>query len=200
MDRDPSRRQTEAFQSVYGHFSRTLFSDFDLPNVQVTFNRKGRSIGYFKANEWSDRIDGQRVHTLNLNPDHLGRRTEQVAQTIAHEQVHVWQKTHGKPSRGGHHNREWEARMRAIGLEPRFEKLKNGGNDRQRVSQTVIPGGAFERAFARLDQDVLLPLVSATKADSSRNKVGWACLCCTVWGAPDLRLRCERCRQPLRAK
>ena len=32
--------------------------------------------------------------------------------------THVWQHQHGKPSSRGYHNREWAAKMKAIGLQP----------------------------------------------------------------------------------
>src|ERR1700722_3194587 len=107
-----------AFQEAYDFFNAELFGA-SLPHVLVTLQRHARSKGYFAPERFSGRVERTKVHELALNPDcFTGHTDENILSTLAHEMVHVWQQTHGKPGRRGWHNKEWAAKMKQIGLQP----------------------------------------------------------------------------------
>ena len=58
-----------------------------------------------------------------------------------HEMVHVWQHAHGKPGARGYHNKEWAAKMKAIGLQPSSTGMVGGKETGQRMMDYIIPGG-----------------------------------------------------------
>ena len=37
---------------------------------------------------------------------------------LVHEMVHVWQEQYGHPASRGYHNKQWAAKMKAVGLQP----------------------------------------------------------------------------------
>ena len=85
----------------------------------VTLQRHANTRGYFAPFRFKGRIDKQTVHELALNPDNFtGRSDELILSTLVHEMAHVWQETHGEPSRRGYHNRQWAGKMREVGLQP----------------------------------------------------------------------------------
>jgi hypothetical protein len=55
-----------------------------------------------------------------------------------HEMVHVWQHAFGKPSAGGYHNKQWAAKMKAVGLQPSSTGYVGGKETGQRVTHYVI--------------------------------------------------------------
>ena len=61
--------------------------------------------------------------------------------------THVWQHAFGKPSARGYHNKEWAAKMKAIGLQPSSTGMVGGKETGQRMMDYIIPGGAFTKAM-----------------------------------------------------
>jgi hypothetical protein len=111
---------------AYDFFNVELF-DGSLPQVLVTLQRPGNSRGYFAPDRFSSRIEEIRTHELALNPDgFIDRINEQILSTLVHEQCHVWQQVHGKPSRRTYHIKEWAAKMKAAGLQPRSTGMVGG--------------------------------------------------------------------------
>src|SRR5262249_57307599 len=47
---------------------------------------------------------------------------------LVHEMVHVWQEQYGHPASRGYHNKQWAAKMKAVGLQPSgtIRKLPGG--------------------------------------------------------------------------
>jgi hypothetical protein len=138
-------------QEAYDHFNKALFGS-KLPDVFITYQRQAHSKGYFAVNRFAGRNGGNLGrHELALNPDTFVDRTdEQICSTLAHEQAHVWQHAFGKPSARGYHNKEWAAKMKAIGLQPSSTGAVGGKETGQRVTHYIIPDGPFARAFAKL--------------------------------------------------
>jgi hypothetical protein len=72
------------------------------------------------------------------------------------------------------------------------------------MSDYVIEGGAFERAYQKLaETGWVLNLQSAhrakSKGKSTNNKTKFACVICgqNAWGKPDLNIICRPCNQPM---
>jgi Tfp pilus assembly protein PilV len=153
-------------QDAYDHFNAELF-DGKLLDVFITYQRKAHSAGYFSADRFSGRVGKFGKHELALNPDGFINHTdEQVVQTLVHEMTHVWQHVFGKPSARGYHNKEWAAKMKSIGLQPSSTGMVGGKEAGQRMSDYIIPGGPFTKAYARLAaKGWKLNLQSATARD-----------------------------------
>jgi hypothetical protein len=201
MDRPTAITPVEytGLQAAYDHFNRELF-DGSLPDVFITYQRRANSYGYFSPDRFSGRVDKTGRHELALNPDgFIGRRDSAVCSTLVHEQVHVWQQAHGKPSKRGYHNKQWAAKMKAIGLQPSSTGMVGGRETGQRVSHYVITGGAFEQSYDRLAAtEWRLNLESAQRPGDERgpnSKTKFTCPACArnVWRKPDTEVFCKPC-------
>ena len=201
----PTPEQFSAYQSMYDHFNRTLF-DGELPQVILNFSRRAGSLGFFGADRWDN--GRTRTHEISLNPAHLKERPSiDVASTLVHEMVHLWQHERGTPSRAGYHNAQWAEKMEAVGLVPSDTGRPGGRKVGQQMDHYVGDGGGFQRAFERLPRGCLLPWqcrpdpergagggLGAAPA-GARNKVKYTCPSCAsnVWGRPELELQCVPC-------
>jgi predicted SprT family Zn-dependent metalloprotease/ribosomal protein S27E len=191
-------------QQAYDHFNKDLFVDAVLPNVLITYQRRAHSSGYFAADRFADRSGKTAEHELALNPDGFINKTdEQICQTLVHEMVHVWQHVHGTASKGGYHNKEWAAKMKALGLQPSSTGMVGGNKTGQRMSDYVIRGGPFTQAYAKLAKSGWrLNLESAHRAGKvkgPKSKEKFTCSKCgaNVWGKPDSDVQCGPCTREL---
>jgi SprT-like family len=173
--------------------------------VFITYQRKAHSRGYFSADRFAGRVGQFGKHELALNPDAFVDRTdEQICSTLVHEQAHVWQEAHGKPSPRRYHNKEWAARMKSIGLQPSSTGAVGGKETGQAITHYILPGGPFARAYAKLAATGWkLNLQSAARPgeNSGRNsKTKFTCSSCgqNAWGKPDLAILCKPCRVQMR--
>ena len=114
--------------------------------------------------------------------------------------VHVWQHAHGKPSERGYHNKEWAAKMKAIGLQPSSTGMVGGKETGQSMMDYIIPGGAFTRALrqARRDRMEAEPAIRASaggKKAPPTARPKFTCPACgqNVWGKPDPETTCTPC-------
>ena len=186
-------------QEAYDHFNAVLFEG-GLPDVFITYQRRANSFGYFSPDRFSGRIGEFGKHELALNPDaFINQSDEQVCQTLVHEQAHVWQHTSGTPAARGYHNKEWAAKMKAIGLQPSSTGMPGGKETGQRMMDYIIPDGPFTKAFAKLAATGWkLNLQSAHRPGAkggTNSKTKFTCTACgqNAWGKPDLAILCEPC-------
>jgi hypothetical protein len=186
-------------QQAYDHFKDEPF-DGELPDVFITYQRKAHSFGYFSPDRFSGRIDAFGKHELALNPDgFINQSDEQVCQTLVHEMTHVWQHAFGNPSGRGYHNKEWAAKMKAIGLQPSSTGMVGGKETGQRMLDYIIPAGPFTKAFGKLAATGwALNLQSAPRPGpkgSTNSKTKFTCPTCgqNAWGKPDLEILCTHC-------
>jgi SprT-like family len=192
-------------QQAYDHFNATLFES-GLPEVFITYQRHAHSKGYFSADRFSGRSYEFARHELALNPDaFIGRSDEDICSTLVHEQCHVWQQAHGKPSSRGYHNKQWAAKMKAVGLQPSSTGAVGGRETGQRVTHYIVPGGPFTKAFTKLAASGWkLNLQSAHRSGQQKgpsSKTKFTCSSCgqNAWGKPDLAILCEPCGIKMRA-
>jgi hypothetical protein len=151
MNEAITRAEYGAFQKGYYFFNRELFGG-SLPDVLVTLQRHAKAYGYFAPERFTGRTEHTAAHELALNPDGFtGRTDELILSTLAHEMAHVWQQSHGTPPRRSYHDREWAAKMKEIGLQPSTTGEPGGKKSGQSVTHYIIPGGAYARAFAKLN-------------------------------------------------
>jgi hypothetical protein len=141
--------------------------------------------------------------------------------------VHLWQHHYGTPSRSAYHNKEWAAKMHAIGLTPTDTGRSGGKETGQRVTHMIVEGGPFDLACAALlDTGVGIAWVErghptaheggegeggegaegegtgkAAKAARAKaaSKTKFCCPGCgaNAWGKPDLRITCGACNVPV---
>ena len=217
----PTSEQFTAYQALYEYFNQHLFGSA-LPSIILNFSRKSGSCGFFARDRWS-RHDGRKTHEISINPTYLTTAPFiEIAQTLVHEQCHLWQCECGEPSRTGYHNREWADKMESIGLMPSSTGQPGGHRVGQHMSDYVIEGGQFEQAFNALPEALRLPWkaneatlppavvtllggLAATgttgapspqgTATSVKTKVKYTCPGCKAkaWGKPQLNLICGDC-------
>jgi hypothetical protein len=122
------------------------------------------------------------------------------------QMVHIWQYVVGNSySKRGYHNKEWAAKMKAVGLQPSSTGMAGGKETGQRVSHYIIPDGPFTRSFATLAATGWgLNLQSASRPGakgSTNSKTKFTCAGCgqNAWGKPDLAITCTPCGVGMRA-
>jgi SprT-like family protein len=187
-------------QEAFEHFNKELFGSA-LPDVFITYQRKAHSFGYFSPDRFSGRIGKWGKHELALNPDGFINQTdEQICQTLTHEMVHLWQHAHGRPGARGYHNKEWAAKMKAIGLQPSSTGMVGGKETGQKMIDYIIPNAPFATAYAKLAATGWkLNLQSAhrpgAKGGTNSSKTKFTCPACgqNAWGKPDLEIVCKPC-------
>lgn len=194
----PTQEQFNTYQAMYDFFNRELF-DGELPRVLLNFSRRAHSVGFFAPERWDN--GAVVTHEISLNPSYLKDRDPiEVAATLVHEMVHLWQQERGTPSRTGYHNAQWAERMEQVGLCPSETGAPGGRKVGPRVSHYIVDGGAFARAFQRMPLELRLPWRCQAESDGgnggkSRNKVKYGCAGCgaNVWGRSGLSLLCGSC-------
>jgi hypothetical protein len=191
-------------QEAYDHFNKELFSG-SLPDVFITYQRRAHSLGYFANDRFAGRISKSGAHELALNPDgFVGETDRKICSTLVHEQVHVWQHTHGKPASRGYHNRQWADAMKAVGLQPSSTGKPGGRQTGQCMSHYIIDGGEFSQSYDRLAATGWrLNLQSAHRPGPRggvTSKTKFSCTVCgqNAWGKPDLQIGCLVCGVEMR--
>jgi SprT-like family len=194
-----TQAEYQAFQHAYDFFNQELFAGA-LPAVLVTLQRKARTRGYFSAERFAGRSAQETAHELALNPDHFGRTDADILSTLVHEMAHVWQRTYGKSSRKGYHDREWAAKMKEIGLFPSSTGEPGGKETGQHVTHYIIADGAFAASVAKL-QSTGFTLRWQSRVDEggrgkkAASKTKYTCPGCgrNAWAKPGSELICGGC-------
>jgi hypothetical protein len=189
-------------QRAFAHLNATLFEG-SLPDVLLTLQRKANSYGHFGADRFSERTGGDgRRHELNLNPDgFVGRTDKEIVSTLLHEQVHLWQFAFGAnpPKRGNYHNKEWAAKMIALGLMPSSTGMPGGRITGTKMTHYILENGLFCQVFAKLQATGWKLNLESTKvmgkARAPVSKVKSTCPNCggNAWAKPDYQLACIIC-------
>ena len=162
--------QYKTFQLAFDYFNAKLF-DGGLPQLLVTLQRHGGTLGYFAPKRFIARANGEIAHELALNPDgFLGRTDEDITSTLIHEQVHLWQQVHGRPPRRGYHDKQWAGKMKSIGLYPSSTGKVGGKETGGRVSHFIIPGGPFQLAWQELARGGSNSIGKANRRSGSHGK------------------------------
>lgn len=154
---DPTAEQFQAYRAMFDHFNVALFES-TLPKIVLNFSRHARSYGFFSPDRWKHQ-DGQGVtHEISINPDTLlARDPRDVASTLVHEMVHLWQQVHGTPPRRCYHDREWAAKMDEVGLVPSSTGEPGGKRTGQNMTHYIADDGPFAVAYKAMPKDLLLP-------------------------------------------
>jgi predicted SprT family Zn-dependent metalloprotease len=196
----------EAYQFAFDHFNRTLF-ECKLPYCLITFQRIANGKAYFWGSTFTARHGEQLTDEIAMNPEAMDRPDLEILSTLAHEMCHLWQHHFGKPSRSGYHNKEWAARMLAIGLIPSDTGKPGGKQTGQNMTHYIAPGGQFVRIAKRLIasgfalkwQSHAQGAKGATSAAKARSKTKYTCPQCeqNAWAKPEAHLWCGECIQQM---
>ncbi len=145
----PTLTTAQEFQAAYDHFNRRLFNG-ELPACLITLQRTINCMGYYFFERFV-RADGQRTDEIAMNPEFFaGRPILETLQTLVHEMAHMWQYHFGKPSVKSYHNKQWAAKMEAIGLMPSSTGAPGGARTGQQMADYAIAGSAFMLASEEL--------------------------------------------------
>lgn len=145
----PMEQTSTELQHAYNVFNAQLF-DGQLPPCCITMQRKHRTYGYVPGERWNN-LAGTVTDAIAMHPMHCATQSAaEILSTLAHAMVHLWQHHFGTPSRRAYHNREWAAKMAAIGLEPSDTGCPGGKRTGQRMSQYIRDGGPFHRTSTAL--------------------------------------------------
>lgn len=137
---------------AFEFFNKTLFEG-RLPDLLFTYQYRGKYYGRYREKFFAIRgvRTVHRIAEIALNPKVFVQCDDmEIFQTIAHEMVHHWQYTFGKPSRTGYHNKEFAWKMKSIGLMPSSTGKPGGAMLGQTMADYVIEGGRFEEAAIKL--------------------------------------------------
>ena len=224
LNKTPTKQQFEAFENAYIYFNVVLFKK-ELPPVILNLSRKSKAMGFVAPFRWrAANTDGSdresRLHELSINPQILAMDLIEVYSTLVHEQCHIWQHTHGNPSRPGYHNKEFAEKMISVGLMPSTTGKPGGKTVGQSMSDYPIEGGPFLAALHAMPEPFKMPFISiegdkivrmmnvlqgmesvisgtpsAGVPTPKKNKVKYSCETCksNVWGKPDLKIICGEC-------
>jgi len=153
----PAVDQSAAFQAAFDFFNQRLFEG-KLPKVMLTMSRNANLVGgYFSPKKWFDE-NKEEIGEIAINANVLKQTGIVKAMSILiHEQVHLWQFAHGKPSRGGYHNREWSDKCKDIGLLP---VGPDGQDTGQTIDTDLIEDGLAIKAIEDLPEEDLFPWMS----------------------------------------
>jgi len=194
-------KEYNGFQEAFDFFNAQLFAG-SLPQVMVTLQRHSKARGYFAPERFHGRGNKTTVHEIALNPDTFcDESDERILSTLAHEMAHLWQQTHGRAPRRCYHDREWAAKMKAVGLQPTTTGAPGGKETGQHVTHFVIKGGPYAQAYAKLAKTGLklrwespAPMAAEAKA-KTESKTKFTCPECgqNAWGKPDSVLICGVC-------
>lgn len=190
----PTAETYNGLEQAFNHFNRELF-DERLPPVMFTITRKRGAHGYFWAEQFKHREDGDTTHEIALNPDTMGRELEEVLSTLVHEMTHLEQQEYGTPGKKGYHNEAWAQLMDRVGLEP---QPRTG----RKVSHAILPDGAFAASCASLlqrgfDLPYFTQPVMAAEKKKDTSKVKITCPCCGVnaWAKQGVNIMCGDCEE-----
>lgn len=89
--------------------------------IVVTIQSKGKKancLDWFWANRWSTR-EGDFCHEISISAEFLGRSAEEIAETVIHEVVHLWNHIENIKdcSDSGRHNKKFKEAAISVGLE-----------------------------------------------------------------------------------
>lgn len=203
--RTPTAETMSSLDEAFNHFNCSLFEN-RLPACMITLQRKRGARGYFWADQFQHRDDGDRTHEIAMNPESMGRTLPEVLSTLVHEMTHLEQQEYGRPGKGGHHNREWVGLMERIGLIPTATGEIGGPQTGRKVTHVIEEGGLFAASCAGLEAsgfslpwftDAAGAVAKAKKKDLS--KVKHTCPSCDAraWAKLGSRLICGECNEDM---
>lgn len=190
---------------AYAFFNERLFGN-ELPPCLITLQRRNKAMGYFAPDRfWS--TTGKVTDEIALNPSYFAQLgITEAMQTLVHEMAHLWQKHFGQhPPRRGYHNKEWGAKMKAVGLHPSSTGKEGGKETGQKVADYIITGGPFEKACAEFNLTDLFGYrwddedEKKKRKKKNASKTPFECQGCGLkaWAKASALLACSECSRAM---
>lgn len=153
MNSKPTQQVYDELQKAYEFFNLELFNG-RLPSCLITLQRQHDTYGYFSANQFQSRADGEQAHEIALNPSYFAVRSiHETLSVLVREMVSLDQLLNTKREklpRRRYRNTEWASMCEAIGLMPSDTGLPGGKRVGDNVQTYVIEDGPFDKACAKL--------------------------------------------------
>jgi predicted SprT family Zn-dependent metalloprotease len=205
--KDPTKTTYLSLVQAYDYLNAELWAG-KLPTCLVTLQRKANCGGYFAGARFKTRDGKHHTDEIALNPSHFeSTDTRYILSILGHEMCHLEQFHFGKPAKGGYHNKEWGALMKAIGLKPVSvdQPGKEVGN---KVGHTIDAGGRFDLVCAALlKQGIQIDYVEAWSNEGkakakAKLKTKYSCPQCgqNAWAKPGANLACGDCDETMEAE
>ncbi len=200
----PTAETYEGLEKAFNFYNDKLFEN-RLPSVIFTLRAGRKAHGYFWAEQFTHREDGDPTHEIAMNPATMSRDLVEVLSTLVHEMTHLEQQEYGKPGKNGNHNREWVGLMERIGLIPSNTGQPGGKKTGRQMTHYIDPMGDFltwtneliERGF---DLPYFTrPRDGATLKKKDLSKVKHTCPSCDfkAWAKQGANIICGECNEQL---
>jgi predicted SprT family Zn-dependent metalloprotease len=145
-------QQFKSLDDIYNFYNEKLFNN-ELPQCIINLSRKGNSYGFFAPRRWKNEKQGNIVHEISINPDHMNRADIEWHSTLVHEMCHLWQFEFGKSEFRAYHDKEFANKMEEIGLITSNTGQEGGKRTGQRMTHYIKPDANFENTFLDLILD-----------------------------------------------
>ncbi|MBI2808711.1 MAG: hypothetical protein HYX68_27295 [Planctomycetes bacterium] len=183
-DADELREWMAKLQDWVGLF--TFHFKLEIPEISLCLDYLPRSrYGHFRQECNGFGLRGETA----LNLLYLKNRPYwQVLGTLLHELLHNWQQACGKPGKGNYHNRQFQQKALALGLE-----VDRRGHTRY-LASSPFTDLLQQHGVAVKVADEAIPTHRASRAE--RRACGstlkkWSCDCQNIWtGKDEIHLRC----------
>jgi predicted SprT family Zn-dependent metalloprotease len=199
----PTQETYDGLERAFNFFNDKLFEN-RLPSVIFTLRASRKAYGYFWAEQFTHREDGDPTHEIAMNPATMARELIDVLGTLVHEMTHLEQQEYGKPGKNGNHNREWGVLMERIGLIPSNTGQPGGKKTGRQMTHYIDPMGDFLTAANELvDTGFDLPYFTRPREAALKkkdlSKVKHECPCCSfkAWAKQGANLICGDCNEQL---
>lgn len=199
----PTAQTYDALDQAFNWFNAALF-DSKLEAPVFTLTRKRGAHGYFWAEQWKHREDGDPCHEIALNPDTMQRSLPEVLSTLVHEMTHLEQQLFGTPGKGGFHNKAWGELMDAVGLIPTSTGQPGGARTGRKVTHMIEEGGPFDLALGDLlATGFNLPWHTEARVPGPKkldlSKTPHTCPECSIkaWAKLGTPIGCHACEVPM---
>ncbi|WP_147464697.1 hypothetical protein [Pseudomonas cannabina] len=159
MSSQPTRQTAEELEKAFSYFNDELFEG-RLPHCMITLQRQHDTFGYFSAHQFQN-LEQEQVHEIALNPSFFSiRPIPETLSVLVREMVSLDQTVNAPPdkrARRRYRNKDWAARVKAVGLAPSSTGLPGGKETGDNVQTYIIADGPFDLACTRLvDEDFTL--------------------------------------------
>jgi predicted SprT family Zn-dependent metalloprotease len=199
----PTQETYDGLERAFNFFNDRLFEN-RLPSVIFTLRASRKAYGYFWAEQFTHREDGDPTHEIAMNPATMSRELIDVLGTLVHEMTHLEQQEYGKPGKNGNHNREWGVLMERIGLIPSNTGEPGGKKTGRQMTHYIDPmGNFFAEANHLIETGFDLPYFTKPRASALKkkdlSKVKHECPCCSfkAWAKQGANLICGDCNEQL---
>jgi predicted SprT family Zn-dependent metalloprotease len=199
----PTQETYDGLERAFNFFNDKLFEN-RLPSVIFTLRASRKAYGYFWAEQFTHRDDGDPTHEIAMNPATMSRELIDVLGTLVHEMTHLEQQEFGKPGKNGNHNREWGVLMERIGLIPSNTGQPGGKKTGRQMTHYIDPMGDFLTAASELiDTGFDMPYFTRPREAGLKkkdlSKVKHTCPCCDfkAWAKQGANLICGDCNEQL---